>query len=153
MDGRRGAGEVVDLIDFQQDGLDDVVPDQLEVGPAGEPVGTLSVPVNSAGPRSARGLLQASHLSSKCATFSFVPVKKLSRQMTWSPRSTSAVQRWEPTNPATASGIAGACKSKATCTADTPIERRILHRGTSTGGTHLRPPRRQPACAQTAASS
>jgi hypothetical protein len=32
VDGRRRAGEVVDLVDLEQDGLDDVVSDHLEVG-------------------------------------------------------------------------------------------------------------------------
>ena len=32
VDGRRRAGEVVDLVDLEQDGLDDVVADHLEVG-------------------------------------------------------------------------------------------------------------------------
>lgn len=32
MDGGRGAGQVVDLVNFQQDGVHDVVADELKVG-------------------------------------------------------------------------------------------------------------------------
>src|SRR5690606_19911028 len=38
--------------------------------------------------------------SIRCAMFSGVPVRKLSMQITWQPRSRSAVHRWLPRNPA-----------------------------------------------------
>lgn len=40
MDGGRRAGEVVDLVDFDQDGLDHIVTDQLKVG-VGEQMGDI----------------------------------------------------------------------------------------------------------------
>ena len=51
------------------------------------------------------GLTTSWRISSKLsrgrrwATLSRLPVKKESRQRTWSPRSTRASQRWDPTNP------------------------------------------------------
>ena len=40
--GRGGTGQVVDLVDLDEEGLDDVVPDHLEVGVT-DPVGDLEV--------------------------------------------------------------------------------------------------------------
>ena len=69
---RRGrAGQIVDLVHFQPDRQGDVVADQLEVGPVQE-----------------------------VATLDFWLVKKLSRQITSWPCSTSRSQRCEPRNPA-----------------------------------------------------
>jgi hypothetical protein len=91
--GRCGTGEMVDLVDLDEEGLDYVVPDHLEVGVT-DPVGDLK------GKREVRFMYFHSVSESNVLTVVREPVKKLSRTVTSCPSNINRSTKWEPTNPA-----------------------------------------------------